>query len=132
MKRPNARQNSGPPKLRRLASRWWPTAVSTGCTCACIVTGSWWWLIPPGAVYAIAFWLWRRDRRNHVLGLLAKLDKGDEEKRARAQADMPASHPEKLTAELGVADEESLAELCAALWPDDEYAREIEYFGRES
>ncbi|TDC67168.1 hypothetical protein E1200_15395 [Actinomadura sp. GC306] len=44
-----------------------------------------------------------------------------------SQADPgPQAHPESMTAELDPADEEYLAFLADALWPDDEYA-ELEH-----
>jgi hypothetical protein len=44
------------------------------------------------------------------------------ERSARAAIGMPAHHPERITRELPRGQEEWLAALCTALWPDDEYA----------
>jgi hypothetical protein len=47
------------------------------------------------------------------------------ERDARAAIGMPARHPERITAGLPDRQEEWLAALAAALWPQDEYARII-------
>ena len=47
------------------------------------------------------------------------------ERDARAAIGMPARHPERITRELPGGQEEWLAALAAALWPDDEYAEII-------
>jgi hypothetical protein len=47
------------------------------------------------------------------------------ERDARAAIGMPARHPERITRDLPDRQEEWLAGLAAALWPEDEYARII-------
>lgn len=44
------------------------------------------------------------------------------EQAARSAIGMPARHPERITRDLPGGQEEWLAALAAALWPDDEYA----------
>jgi hypothetical protein len=50
---------------------------------------------------------------------------------ARAAIGMPAAHPEKITRELPGGQEEWLAALAAALWPEEEYTAIITETRRE-
>jgi hypothetical protein len=50
---------------------------------------------------------------------------------ARAAIGMPAGHPEHITRELPGPAEAWLAELCAGLWPDDEYTEIVADAWRE-
>jgi ribosome biogenesis SPOUT family RNA methylase Rps3 len=56
-----------------------------------------------------------------LAGLLRRLTLPRAERRARKSAHMAPAHPERLTRELPEADEETLAERCAEMWPEDEY-----------
>lgn len=60
-----------------------------------------------------ACWPPRRHRRARI------------ERETRDVLGMPRRHPESLTRELPGPDEEWLAALCAALWPNDEYGVEL-------
>src|SRR4030088_2028979 len=53
------------------------------------------------------------------------------ERDARAAIGMPAAHPEKITRELPGGQEEWLAALAAALWPEEEYTAIITETRRE-
>ncbi|HYZ56411.1 MAG TPA: hypothetical protein VE733_23335 [Streptosporangiaceae bacterium] len=50
---------------------------------------------------------------------------------ARAAIGMPARHPEHITRELPRPMEAWLAEVCASLWPDDEYTEIVADAWRE-
>jgi hypothetical protein len=50
---------------------------------------------------------------------------------ARAAIGMPAQHPEHITRELPDSMEAWLAEMCASLWPDDEYTEIVADAWRE-
>jgi hypothetical protein len=50
---------------------------------------------------------------------------------ARAAIGMPAQHPEHITRDLPDSMETWLAEVCASLWPDDEYTEIVADAWRE-
>jgi hypothetical protein len=53
------------------------------------------------------------------------------ERDARAAIGLPARHPERITRDLPAGQEEYLAALAGALWPQDEYATIIAELWRE-
>jgi hypothetical protein len=67
----------------------------------------------------------------HVRGRCGCLACDWAEREARATIGMPAWHPERITRELPGGQEEWLAALAAALWPEEEYTAIIAEVWRE-
>ena len=67
----------------------------------------------------------------HIRGRCGCLFCDTPERDARTAIGMPARHPERITRDLPAGQEEWLAALAAALWPEDEYARIIAEMWRE-
>jgi hypothetical protein len=69
--------------------------------------------------------------RPHVRGACRCPACDKTEQAARTKLGMPRLHPERIARELPAGQEELLAALASALWPDDEYTAITEEFWRK-